>query len=143
VLTENAAILQYIGDRRPEAGVAPTGFGRYQLAQWLSYVGTELHKVVFQPLLAPAFPAEAKEKAKASAPERFAYLNDHLTGRDWLLDAFSVADAYLAAVLNWNRAAVKLDLSAYPALLAYQDRLFARPSVQKALGEEFALYQAA
>jgi glutathione S-transferase len=143
VLTENAAILQYIADRKPESGIAPTGFPRYQLQQWLSYVGSELHKVVFQPLLSPAYPAEAKEKAKASAPERFAYLDEHLTGRDWLLDSFSVADAYLAAVLNWNRAAVKLDISAYPALQAYQERLFARPSVQKALAEEFALFQPA
>jgi glutathione S-transferase len=142
VLTENAAILQYIADRRPEAGLAPNGFGRYQLQQWLSYVGAELHKVVFQPLLSPSYPAEAKARAREAAPERLAYLNAHLTGRDWLLDDFSVADAYLAAVLNWNRA-VQLDFSPYPAIQAYQARLAARPAVGKALGEELALYQAA
>jgi glutathione S-transferase len=142
VLTENAAILQYLADRRPEAKLAPTGFGRYQLQQWLSFIGSELHKTVFTPLLSPSYPAEAKAKAKEQATERLAYLNEHLTGRDWLLDDFSVADAYLAAVLNWNQA-VKLDFSAYPAIQAYQARLMTRPAVQKAVQEEFALFQPA
>ena len=142
VLTENAAILQYIADRRPDAGLAPAGFARYQLQQWLSFIGSELHKTVFTPLLSPTWPPEGKAKAKQDAASRFAYLNDHLTGRDWLLDDFSVADAYLAAVLNWN-AAVKFDFSAYPAIVAYQKRLGTRPAVGRAMAEEFALYQPA
>lgn len=142
VLTENAAILPYLADRRPDAGLAPTGFARYQLQQWLSFIGSELHKWVFTPLLSPTLSAESKAVAREAAASRLAYLNDHLTGRDWLLDDFSVADAYLAAVLNWNQA-VKLDFGPYPAIQAYQARLMTRPAVQKALGEEFALYQAA
>jgi glutathione S-transferase len=142
VLTENAAILQYIADRKPETGLAPTGFARYQLQQWLSFIGSELHKTVFTPLLSPTWPAEGKAKAKEDATSRLAYLNDHLTGRDWLLDEFSVADAYLAAVLNWNMA-VKFDLTPYPAIQAYQARLTARPAVGKAMAEEFALFQPA
>lgn len=142
VLTENAAILPYLADRRPDAGLAPTGFARYQLQQWLSFIGSELHKWVFTPLLSPTLSAESKAVAKDAAASRLAYLNDHLTGRDWLLDDFSVADAYLAAVLNWNQA-VELDFSPYPAIQAYQARLMTRPAVQKAMGEEFALYQAA
>jgi glutathione S-transferase len=142
VLTENAAILQYLADRKPEAGLAPGGFARYQLQQWLSFIGSELHKTVFTPLLSPTWPAEGKAKAREAAAERFAYLNDHLTGRDWLLDDFSVADAYLAAVLNWNQA-VKFDFSAYPAIVAYQKRLMGRPAVGKAMAEEFALFQPA
>lgn len=142
VLTENAAILQYLADRRPEAKLAPGGFARYQLQQWLSFIGSELHKTVFTPLLSPTHSAEGKAKAREAAAERMAYLNEHLTGRDWLLDDFSVADAYLAAVLNWNQA-VKLDFSIYPAIQAYQARLMTRPAVQKAVGEEFALYQPA
>jgi glutathione S-transferase len=142
VLTENAAILQYLADRRPEAGLAPGGFARYQLQQWLSFVSSELHKPIFTPLLSPSFPPEAKAKAKDSAPKAFAYLNDHLSGRDWLLDDFSVADAYMAAVLNWNRA-VQFDLGPYLAIQAYQARLATRPAVGKAMGEELALFQAA
>src|SRR5689334_22533302 len=52
LLTENAAVLQYVADRRPEAGLAPAGgFERYQLQQWLNFITSELHKVVFIPLL--------------------------------------------------------------------------------------------
>ena len=142
VLTENAAILQYLADRKPETRLAPTGFARYQLQQWLSFIGSELHKTVFSPLLSPSYPPEAKAKAKEMAVERLAYLNDHLTGREWLLDDFSVADAYLAAVLNWNQA-VKFDFTPYPAIQAYQKRLMGRPAVGKAMTEEFALFQPA
>jgi glutathione S-transferase len=142
VLTENVAILPYLADRRPEAGLAPAGFARYRLLQWLSFITSELHKTVFTPLLSTSYPAEAKAKAREEAAKRFAHLNDHLAGREWLLDGFSVADAYLAAVLNWNQV-TKFDFSAWPAIVAYQKRLAARPSVGKALAEEFALYQPA
>lgn len=141
-LTENAAILQYIADRAPAAGLAPDGFERYRLQQWLSFIGTELHKLVFQPLLSPRADAAAKALAREHGQSRFAHLNDHLTGRDWLLDRFSVADAYLAAVLNWAQF-VKFDLSPWPAVVAYRDRLRARDSVARATAEEMALFQAA
>jgi glutathione S-transferase len=142
VLTENAAILQYIADRYPEAGLAPTGFARYRLQEWLSFIGTELHKLAFTPLLSPRHDAAAKALAKEYAADRFRFLDAHLEDRDWLLDGFSVADAYLAAILTWADH-LKLDFAPYPHLAAYKDRLRARPAVARALGEEFALFQAA
>lgn len=142
VLTENAAVLQYIADAHPAARLAPQGFQRHRLQQWLNFIASELHKYVFTPLLSPRHDAAAKALARENAAERFAYLNDHLTGREWLLDEFSVADAYLAAVLNWAQA-VQLDLDGYPAVIAYRDRLRARPAVARALGEEFAEYRKA
>lgn len=142
VLTENAAILQYLADRFSGAGLAPEGFERFRLQQWLSFIGSELHKFVFTPLLSPRFDEAAKALAREAAAERFAYLDEHLEGRDYLLDRFTVADAYLAVVLNWAQA-VKFDLARYPNVVAYRDRVRARPAVARALGEEFALYQAA
>jgi glutathione S-transferase len=142
VLTENAAILQYLADRYPQAKLAPSGFDRYRLQQWLSFIGSELHKFVFTPLLSPTADDAAKARAREAGAERFAYLDAHLEDREWLLDDFSVADAYLAAVLNWAQF-VKFDLAPYPNVAAYRDRLRARPSVARAMGEEFALFQAA
>jgi glutathione S-transferase len=142
VLTENAAILQYLADRFPEARLAPSGFQRYRLQQWLSFVGSELHKLVFTPLLSPKFGDEAKASAREAAAQRLAYLDRELEGREWLLDEFSVADAYMAAVLGWADF-VKLDLAPYPNVAAYRDRLRARPAVARALGEEFELYRQA
>jgi glutathione S-transferase len=139
VLTENAAILQYLGDR---FGLNPEGFERYRLQSWLSFIGSELHKYVFTPLLSPRHDQAAKALAREAAAERFGHLDAELEGREYLLDRFSVADAYMAAVLNWAQA-VKLDLAPWPNVVAYRDRLRARPAVARALGEEFALYQAA
>jgi glutathione S-transferase len=142
VLTENSAILQYLADQFPDAGLAPQGFERYRMQQWLSFIGSELHKHVFTQLFSPRADEAAKARAREAAAERFTYLDAHLEDREWLLDRFSVADAYLAAVLNWAQF-LKIDLSPYPHVEAYRERLRARPSVARALGEEFALFQAA
>lgn len=143
VITENAAVLQYIADRHPDAGLAPTsGLERYRLQQWLSFIGSELHKAVFAPLLGRSSNEGAKTYARALAQERFAYLNEHLRNREFLISRFSVADCYLAAVLNWA-GFVQMDLTQYPAVAAYRDRLMARPSVARAMAEEMALFRQA
>jgi glutathione S-transferase len=141
VLTENAAILQYVADHYREAGLAPRdGLARARLQQWLCFIGTELHKGFFVPLLDKQAPEAVKEYARAKGPTRLAVLDRHLQGRAFLLDHFSVADAYLCAVLNWaSVTAVKL--ADWPAVAAYQARLHERPSIARALAEEFALYK--
>lgn len=142
ILTENAAVLQYIADRHPEAVLAPErGMPRARLQQWLSFIGTELHKALFLPLLDPRVPAETKTQSSAKGESRLAYLNAHLEGREFLLDRFSVADAYLFTVLNW-KIATPVDLGKWPNVEGYYNRLKARPAVAKALAEEFALYAA-
>jgi glutathione S-transferase len=143
ILTENAAILPYLADQFPDAKLAPAnGVERSRLAQWLSFIGSELHKGVFNPLLSQTAAPEVKAHALETAPKRLARLDKHLTGREFLLDQFSVADAYLTTVLNWARF-IQLDLTPYPAVAAYFERITARPQVARAMQEEFGLYQAA
>jgi glutathione S-transferase len=143
VLTENTAVLQYLAEHFPAARLAPDGaMARARLREWLGFIGTELHKAVFVPLLDPKAPQEVKAYAREKLALRMALLERHLTGREFLLDAFSVADAYLATVLNWTRATA-VDLAAWPAVAGYHARMLQRPSVAKAVGEEFALFQAA
>ena len=101
-----------------------------------------MHTGVFHPLFSPQAGPDAKAFARDEAVGRLTYLNDHLAGREWLLDRFTVADAYAAAVLNLAQF-VKLDLAPYPNVVAYLDRIKARPSVAKAMKEEFELFQAA
>ncbi|RKH05147.1 glutathione S-transferase [Corallococcus praedator] len=142
VLTENAAILQYMAGALPHAELAPSDSrGRVRLQQWLSFIGTELHKGLFAPLL----DATASEGARAYALEkgaaRLAYLEKYLTGREFLLERFSVADAYLVTVLGWC-VATPIELKKWPALSAYFARLLKRPGVAKAFAEERALYLA-
>lgn len=140
LLTENAAILQYVADCFPQAALAPTGtMERARLQQWLSFIGTELHKAVYLPLLQAKQPAEAKAYALGLADARLGIVDKHLTGREFLLDRFSVADAYLYTVLNWSRV-TPIDLTKWPAIEAYRANLSKRPSVAKAVAEEGALY---
>lgn len=141
VLTENAAILQFVADRFPEAQLAPTsGLERARMQQWLGFIGTELHKCIFNPLIDQKAPEGAKEYARTKIPPRFALLQDHLATREFVLDKFSVVDAYLTTILNWS-SFVGVDLKQWPAVNDYFQRMLERPSVARALKEEMALYQ--
>jgi glutathione S-transferase len=142
ILTENAAILQYLGERYPRANLIPGGFDRALLQQWLSFIGTELHAGIFHTLFAAAAGPEAKAFAREDAVKRLTYLDAYLAGREWLLDRFTVADAYLTVVMNWAQF-VALDLTLYPNITGFLARAKDRPAVARAMGEEVALRQAA
>ena len=145
VLTENAAILEYIADAFPAAGLAPPAsdrLGRAKLRRWLSFISSELHKALMFPLLGRETPAEVKAWTIQKYASRLAYLNEQLAGREFLLDAFSVADAYLATVLNWTQATPEIDLAAHPNVKAYLERMRQRPSVAAALAAELPLFRA-
>jgi glutathione S-transferase len=141
LLTENTAVLQYVADHLPQARLAPTdGFQHARMQQWLGFVGTELHKGIFIPLLDSKAPADAKRYARDKVSLRFSHLNNYLASREHLLDAFSIADAYLVTILNWTRA-TDIDLKQWPAVNSYFQKQLTRPSVAKAFAEEFALYK--
>jgi glutathione S-transferase len=143
LLTENAAILPFVAEQFAAAGLAPaSAAGRARMQQWLGFIGTELHKAVFIPLLDPQAPEGAKAYAREKAGLRFQVLHKHLAARQFLLEQFSVADAYLFVVLNWA-AYCGIDLQSWPGLAGYYQRLAARPSIAKALSEELAMYEQA
>jgi glutathione S-transferase len=143
ILTENAAILQYVADRHPEAGLAPRdALGRARLHQWLCFIGTELHKALFVPLLDKKAPPEMKLYVMAKYLPRLNYLDRHLAGREYVLDEFSVADAYLVTVLNWTQVIPEIEMARHPAMAAYLERLRKRPSVAKAMAEEVPMFRA-
>jgi len=143
VLTENAAILQYVADHFPEAGMgAGPGMERSRLHQWLCFIGTELHKGLFVPLLDKKAGPDVKSWVLNKNLSRLDYLESYLRGRDYLLGHFSVADAYLVTVINWTMATPPVELSKWPVVKAYYERLRARPSIAKAIAEELELYKA-
>jgi glutathione S-transferase len=142
LLSENAAILQYIAARYPDAALAPANeIERAHLQQWLCFIGTELHKGMFIALFDQKAPEGTRQHTLNKYESRLKYLNDHLTGRRYLLDRFSVADAYLYTILNWT-VPTNVDLSPFPAIRSYRDSLQSRPSIAKAFAEEMALYRA-
>jgi glutathione S-transferase len=141
ILTENVAILQYIADRLANAQLAPPGgMARYRLQQWLAFVTSELHQGLFHALFDPKMPADGKARTLETGETRLAYLDKYLAGREFLLDRFSIADAYLFTVLNWN-IATPVELKKWPAVETYYNRLKQRPSIERALKEEQTLYR--
>jgi glutathione S-transferase len=141
-LTETAAVLQYIADLRPESGLAPRPGDpdRYRLQEWLSFVGTEIHKA----FLFPTFWYK-DDASKASARERIgqsvSVASAHLANREYLVgDRFTVADAHLVwALLLLGHGGV--DLKQWPSLVDYRDRIQARPQVKAAIGIERQLFK--
>jgi glutathione S-transferase len=134
LLTEGPAIVQYLGDQKPGSGVVPAAgsMDRYHVQEWLTFIGTELHKR-FGMLFDKASSADAKESAKANIMKRLAYLNDQLAGKQYLVgNNFTAADAYAFTVVNWTNF-LGIDLKPYPQLVAYMQRVGGRPKVQEAL----------
>jgi glutathione S-transferase len=137
VLTEGPAIVQYIADLRPDSGLAPANgtFARARLQEALGYINSEIHKT-YSPLFKPDTPDATREERKAYLRKRYALIEQTLSKQPWLLgDHFTVADVYLFVVTNWAKA-VDLDLSDFPALIAFQTRVAARPAVQAAMAAE-------
>jgi glutathione S-transferase len=141
-LTESAAVLQYIADRKPELGLAPPPGDpdRYRLQEWLSFIGTEIHKG----FLFPTFWYK-DDASKASARERIGQTVSvaaaRLDGRAYLVgDRFTVADAYLAWALMLFRSA-GVDIAQWPELVDYLARMQARPQVKAAVGIETQLWK--
>ncbi|PDT91262.1 glutathione S-transferase [Bradyrhizobium sp. Y36] len=139
-LTESAAVLQYIADANPGAGLAPR-FGdpdRYRLQEWLSFIGAEIHKA----FLFPTFWYEddgSLAKPRARITQTLAVPAAHLAEREFLVgDRFTVADAHLTWALLLLRPA-GLEITQWPSLSAYLERMQARPAVREAVAAEMAL----
>jgi glutathione S-transferase len=137
VLTEGAAIVQYLADQKPELKLAPPWGSpeRYKLQEWLSFVGAEIHKsngLIFPPHI----PEETKNVARRALAIRLAYLDKALAGKTYLLgDQFTVADAYCFWALHAANF-LKVDLSPFANVRAYMQCVAARPKVQETLKAE-------
>ncbi|ADU97832.1 glutathione transferase GstA [Alicycliphilus denitrificans] len=136
-LREGPAIVQYLADQAPQKNLAPAPgtLARYRLQEWLSFIGTEVHKG-FGPLFAPGTPEEYKPQLKQRLLSRLQWVDGELAGKQYLMgDHFTVADAYLFTVTNWAQF-VGLDISQLKNLAAYRERIGARPAVQAAMKAE-------
>lgn len=142
ILTENAAVLQYLADQAPGSGLLPPPGTRerYRVLEWVHYVGTEIHKACFYTMFAPDSPKEAKDWARAALLRKLGHVETQLAGRAFVVgDRFTIADAYLSwALLLTGRIGVTLPAAAQ----AYVAGIQARPAVQAAIGAEQAALHA-
>ncbi|MGD9942216.1 MAG: glutathione transferase GstA [Burkholderiaceae bacterium] len=136
-LREGPAIVQYIADQAPDKKLAPPNgsLARYELQSWLNFIATEIHKN-FGPLFNPALGSDVKESFKARLVDRLKWVDGQLAGKDYLMGKdFTVADGYLFVVTNWTKP-MQIDLAPFPNLLAFRERVAARPAVQRVMKAE-------
>lgn len=136
VLTENAVILQYLTEKAPQSQLMPSnGIGRWRFLELVNFIATELHKG-FAPLWDARTSAAGREIAVENLSKRFAILDRQLGNQIYLTgDSFTVADAYAYAVLNWTKIH-NVDISRWPRLMVFLDRVAVRPAVRQAQAEE-------
>jgi len=137
ILTEGAAVLQYIADQKPDSGLAPKAgtMERYRLQEWLTFISSELHKS-FSPMFNKDTTEEVKTNVRNLLTKRFGYVETQLANKPYLMgDHFTVADAYLFVVANWSNHA-GFDLSPFPKIKEYMTRIATRPAVQAAMKAE-------
>ena len=137
LVTEGPVIVQMIADKASAKSLAPArdSAERYKLQEWLNFITTELHKN-FSPLFQPAIPDEVKTFFKDRIKGKFKYADSKLAGQDYLMGKqFTVADGYLFVMLKWAER-TGMDLSEFKNLMAFNDRVAARPNVQAALKME-------
>jgi len=145
LLTEVAAIVQYLGDLAPASGVVPAAgtMDRVHLQEWLTFVSSELHKAFSPWLWHKETAASTQQAVRERLAVRFAEMDRLLAKQPYLLgERFSVADAYAFAIVNWSHF-LMVSLKPYPALAAYMARIAARPHVMAAMQAEGLLKQAA
>ena len=143
VLTQNAAIMNYLVDLHPDSGLGGDGTpkGRAEVNRWLAFVNADLHPA-FKPLFGAtgylddsAAIEKTKTHARAELRKLFGRADAQLANHDWIAGARSVADAYLYIVTRWARAQ-GVDLSGYDHLATFFARMEADPGVQKTLKDE-------
>jgi glutathione S-transferase len=136
VLTENAIVLQYLADKAPQSGLMiSNGMARWRFLELVNFIATELHKG-FGPLWDPRTSATGREIAVENLSKRFDILDRQLGNQPYLTgDRFTIADAYAYAVLNWTKIH-NIDVGRWPRLMAFLDRVAARPAVRRARAEE-------
>ena len=139
VLTEGTAIVQYLADLKPEAGLTPPAgtLDRVRLQAWLNFIATELHKTYSPWLFHPEVGMQAQTFARNKISKSLGFVEAHraTNGPNLMGERFTVADAYLFTILGWS-AFTNVDLAPFPNLRAYMKYVAARPPVREAMRSE-------
>jgi glutathione S-transferase len=139
LMMEGVAIIQYLADLRPQAGLAPPPGTRerYHLQSWLTFISSELHKMFSPWLFHPEYGEQAQQAARERIAHRLAHVEKHLTSDGPFLmgGRFTVADAYLFTIVGWS-ALTAVDLAAFPVLRTFMDRVGTRQCVREAVSAE-------
>jgi glutathione S-transferase len=141
LLSEGAVIVQYLADINPQCGMMPPAglLERYRLQSWLNFIATELHKMYSPWLFHPEYGADVQQIARSKITSRLILVEGYLAEEGPYLtgEKFTAADAYLFVIVGWSTYA-KVDLTTFPNLRAFMDRVKSRPKVREAMEAERA-----
>ena len=132
VLTENAVVLQYLGDRAASDVLPPVGdFRRYRVLEWVNFITTELHKS-FSPLFDRQAGAEVKHYFREHVAQRLDYIEKRLGSGPFLMgDELRLPDPYLFVISGWADKMIGLDN--WPNIAAFRERMLERAAVRHVL----------
>jgi len=140
VLTENAVILQYLGDRAGSDVLPPVGdFRRYRVLEMVNFITTELHKR-FSYLFSPDASDEMKQLVTRDLGKKLDFADQRLGQGPFLFgDELTLPDVYLFVISGWTEKLIGLD--SWPNLKAFRERMLKRPSVRHVLRFEGLLQE--
>ena len=133
VLTENAVVLQYLGDRSGSDELLPPvgDIRRYRVLEWINFITTELHKG-FSPLFKASATDEIKQFSRDQLAERLNYVEGKLGSGPYLMgESLGIPDVYLFVITGWAEKLFGLDK--WPNLKAFRERMLERPAVRHVL----------
>lgn len=136
---ESGAIVEYILSRYGEGRMrpAPDSADYPVYLQWLHYaegmIMPQVNIIVVETLFLPPEKQNPTNVARATKllGRMLGAVDQHMEGREFIAGAFSGADIMTghACVISSRRGA---DVSTYPNVQAYVERLMARPALEKA-----------
>ena len=155
LLTQAGAILDYLAQKHPEAGLSggETLREKAEAHRWSAFFTSDMHASfwpIFMPYRYTTDDSDAAKQAVVAAGQKLvrkqmATLNAHLDGRDWVLGdgrgVRSVIDAYAFPMIRWGAAKLEGGLADFPHVQALHDRMAADPAVQTVLAREAAPHE--
>ena len=134
-ITETPAIIAWLADAYPEAGLAPPvgSLERGSWYRWLFFGGSCIEPALIDTMLKRPAPEPKAAVGWGSYDEVLDTLERQLDPGPWLLgDTFTAADVYIGSELSWGAMFKAPRLAESPVLSAYIERCRARPAWQRA-----------
>ena len=144
VLTETPALLFFVAQAFPEAGLAPLDDPHRlaELQSFNSYLGSTVHVAHAHKLRGSRWADEVSsfDDMKRKVPETMLaammLIEQDLLKGPWVMGAdYSIADAYLFTLARWLEGD-GVDVERLPRILDHRARMAERPAVRRALEEE-------
>jgi glutathione S-transferase len=135
IITEGAAIIQYISEIAPEANLLPAlgTIERAQALKWMMFVYANVHpdfSRAFVPARYGIDDVDVKEKAESSLHDLFVVINDQLANNDYIAGTtLSLADLYLGVAIHWQMIMKNSLTEKYTHVANYLQRLLSHPVI--------------